>query len=740
MRVVAAIIVTALVLISSSPAGAQSGSPEPVESSESAADTGPIEVVGPDGLGPVPSPPIGPTWQVGLERSYYNVGEMDLVACDGGFALLGFVARKRDPADKRYWPRALVWTSLDGLEWSRGGVLRPLGDPIADDWTVFDLVVFQGDLWAFGGEDRHLVVWRSRDCGQTWQRLHDRPAFSLGGKAIGLYTVRAVATADTLLVLGWQAGEWIPPRRWAWTLDDDQGWRRIRGGLDGVVDYGLVSDGRRFLANREVVVPDAISEGRLISSDDGRRWEEHGMLPDDDRSVVTDPTRDRVFVQTDVFDTGWTSAELQASTDDETWTPLVRAAPTTQNSGSQLFEADGALVWIIDIWDDTDTNAWSWIAVSEDGGATWTVSAGQPGMQLAGLQSVAATDDAVVLAFTGEGFDEIHAWALPRADASAVPGAIKGTWLPMARSPFGSQYAAAAWTGDALIVVDPKTARTASYDPVEDSWAELDAAPAPFSPSDASTWTGTELLVFPDRLAGDPMALDPTTGTWRTLSPMPSDIYFDPEFAVWTGDEVVLAGGSPPQAAIYDSDADAWASLSRPDGRWVIGLTWTGSQVLAETQGPTDDEPIIVWRLDRAAGEWTQAAPGPVSPAVGPGLWVDGVLAYLRTDDEIAGPESDAAYDPASDAWRPLRPACGVYTIEAVAAGSIIVLGTGRAAMGVATGDCGRLEQPTSGIYGGGARVWTGDEVLFWSGIASLDGPPRRTGVRLAMDEAASRE
>ncbi len=84
-----------------------------------------------------------------------------------------------------------------------------LGEPIADDWTVFDLVVFQGDLWAFGGEDRHLVVWRSRDCGQTWQRLHDRPAFSLGGKAIGLYTVRAVATADTLLVLGWQAGEWI---------------------------------------------------------------------------------------------------------------------------------------------------------------------------------------------------------------------------------------------------------------------------------------------------------------------------------------------------------------------------------------------------------------------------------------------------------------------------------------------------------------------------------------------------
>lgn len=348
---------------------------------------------------------------------------MDLVACDGGFTLLGYVAEKVDPKDKRYRPRALVWTSPDGVEWFRGGALRPRGDPIADDWVVFDLVVFGGDLWALGGEDRRLVVWRSGDCGQTWQRFRDRPAFSLGRKEIGLYAVDAVATADTLLVLGWQGGEWIPPRRWAWTLDDEQGWRRIRGGLDGVVDFGLTSDGRRFLASREVLVSDARSEGRLITSDDGRRWDEQGLLSDEDRPVITDPTRDRVFVQTDVVGTGWTSPEIQASTDDETWTPLVHAAPTTQASSSQLFESEGALVWVIDIWDETDSNTWSWIAVSEDGGVTWTVSAGRPGMQLAGLQSVAASDDAIVLAFTGEHFDEIHAWPLARreADTPATP-------------------------------------------------------------------------------------------------------------------------------------------------------------------------------------------------------------------------------------------------------------------------------------------------------------------------------
>jgi hypothetical protein len=404
-RILSGLLVALTVL----PVGAVAQSPSPsVMPSESAADAGPaVEVVGPDGLGPAPLPPIGPAWQVGLERILHNVLEMDAVACGGGFTLLVY------GADKRYRPRVLVLTSPDGVEWSRGEVLRPRGDPIAGAWAVHDLVMFRGALWAFGGEARRLVVWRSRDCGESWRRLRDRPTFALGRKAIELNAVDAVATEDTLLVLGRQSGELNPRRHWAWTLDDGEGWRRIPGGLDGVVDFGLTSDGRRFLASRDVSAPGARSEHRLVASDDGRRWDQEGALPAPTR-VIPDPTRDRLLVQTDVVGPGWTSPEIQASTDDETWTPLVRAAPATQASSSQLFESHGALVWIIDIWDATDTNAWSWIGVSEDGGVTWTVSAGQPGMQLAGLQSVAASDEAIVLAFTGEGFDDIRAWAVPR--------------------------------------------------------------------------------------------------------------------------------------------------------------------------------------------------------------------------------------------------------------------------------------------------------------------------------------
>ncbi len=318
-RIVAALSLVALLAL---PAAVMAQSPSPSDP-----DAGFVEIVGPDPRGPAPSPPIGPAWQVGLERSFWNVGDVDLVACEGGFTLLGCVHDKL--AGQRYRSRGLVWTSSDGFEWSRAGTLRPSNDPIEDEWAVFDLVEYGGELLALGAEGRRLVVWRSRDCGETWGRLRDRPVFSVGRKALSLDFVRGVATDDTLLVLGTQAGEMIPYRRWAWTLDE-RGWRRIRGGLEGVVDFGLVSDGRRFLANREEHISGARRAGRLITSTDGRRWQELGVLPDDSRSVVPDPVRDRVLAQSSVYGDGWISREFQASTDDETWSPAVRVAPAPE--------------------------------------------------------------------------------------------------------------------------------------------------------------------------------------------------------------------------------------------------------------------------------------------------------------------------------------------------------------------------------------------------------------------------
>jgi hypothetical protein len=89
-----------------------------------------------------------------------------------------------------------------------------------------------------------------------------------------------------------------------------------------------------------------------------------------------------------------------------------------------------------------------------------------------------------------------------------------------------------------------------------------------------------------------------------------------------------MAGGSMPQAAAYDPVADVWTSLPRlPNSRYVIGLTWTGSLVLAETQN-FSDESIDVVLLELGAEAWLPGAPGPVDPGVGSGLWMGDMLVY----------------------------------------------------------------------------------------------------------------
>jgi hypothetical protein len=355
--------------------------------------------------------------------------------------------------------------------------------------------------------------------------------------------VRAAATADTLLVLGTQAGEMIPYRRWAWTLDDEHGWRRIRRGLDGVVDYGLVSDGHRFLAYREVAAEDTRSERRLITSSDGRHWETRGVMPESDWPLIPYPIGDRLLVQADVVGSGWTGPELQASMDDETWTPVARAATVAEGSSRQLHEADGALVWIIDIWHDTETDTWSWIGVSEDGGATWTVSAGQPGMQLAGLQSVAATADAIVLAFTGEGFDEINAWALPRdqADSLASRTDALARWGPLAVIEGGSGPDARTGHGTLSIGADCVTFTADQTDEaVTLVWA-----------GDRTSWRPQKRQI---------VYADTPQGTKRLLD---GD-------GVWFGGMAIAAGGESMQAWLED----AWVQRpdpSCPTDQWLVG-------------------------------------------------------------------------------------------------------------------------------------------------------------------------
>jgi hypothetical protein len=198
-------------------------------------------------------------------------------------------------------------------------------------------------------------------------------------------------------------------------------------------------------------------------------------------------------------------------------------------------------------------------------------------------------------------------------------------------------------------------------------WQAMPEAPLAGRIHPAHAWTGTELLVWGGRSAGQPRtewfadgaAYNPQTGVWRVLPPAPISARA-PMFA-WTGRELVVWGTverglqTPPDGAAYDPATDAW----RPIAAAPIELTdaspvWTGREiiVLGASLAPGDNAPAtptaIAAAYDPAANAWRTLPHPDLSPQASTAAW-DGAEVIAVDYRAVA-----AAYDPLADAWRPL--------------------------------------------------------------------------------------
>ena len=360
--------------------------------------------IGPDGLGAAPSPPIGEPWGITLRSSVSQVDASTIVECGDGFT---FMASGGDGPERN---RARFWTSIDGQAWTRAGTLRPDPGP-PTYWLVSELVYFRGSLVALGGDGRHLAVWRSRDCGRSWRRLHD-PAFALGSNAYGLsHGVEAAVIGDRMLVMAHQGGEEIPPRQWAWVVDADGHWRRIAGDLRHTVDGGIGSTGTTFFATRWI--RGGHGGHFLVTSPDGLSWTTVGLMPSS-TDVTWDPDGNRFLaIAQEPHDASPPSPQLWQSPDGMTWTVLATGSPVEETSGSRVAAGRGQIVWTVDTGEpDVGDDEWSWIATSADGGVTWSVSAGWPGLALDGTRSIVIGSSATLIA-AGGWLSGPRIWARP---------------------------------------------------------------------------------------------------------------------------------------------------------------------------------------------------------------------------------------------------------------------------------------------------------------------------------------
>jgi len=346
-----------------------------------------------------------------------------------------------------------------------------------------------------------------------------------------------------------------------------------------------------------------------------------------------------------------------------------------------------------------------------------------------------------------------------RAAEDAPLPIVDGTWREIAEAPFGSAGAGAAWTGDRMIVVDFSPADTASraaaHDPATDTWTELPSAPTRLDANSPSAWTGEELLVF-DYDTRKGFAFDPVQQTWRRLAPTPIR---GPRLAVWADGQVVV-GNNKRFVAAYDPQTDVWTELPRAPGaqkrRGLLQLVWTGSKVLAMTMGSVHGFGSVA-ALDLESRTWGERTKSPLcSMCVAAGLWAERDLVVASGDPNADGSIENAAFDPVAGTWSVREYDCLASTGSGLWTGRLVLDPFGGwardpqpgHALDPATGECYELADSRirrqflfeDGRGGPAASVWTGDELILWSGVdTDLMGPVDARGISFTVSETMPR-
>jgi hypothetical protein len=299
-------------------------------------------------------------------------------------------------------------------------------------------------------------------------------------------------------------------------------------------------------------------------------------------------------------------------------------------------------------------------------------------------------------------------------------------------------------------------------------------APIDGRTGDALVWTGREMLVW-GGLASSPThpttelqepsggaAYDPATDRWRVVADAPIAGRVNP-LAAWEGRELLVWGGTRVEAdgterpladgAVYNPATDTWRKLppvGLPGGN--VGGMLAGQFVIVTDQGTAA-------RYDPAANAWTPLPAAPVRAGGHIGAIAGDRLVLVAFDDD--GVEA-AILDGTTWRWSatstPLRRKDAGVAIDVMRdTAAVMTLGlaletrsrlwqalqpcpaaaggawTGRYLLGVygaydaVTNRCLALPPPPPrpepfGANGGrGGGVWTGSELLSWSGTTGLD-------------------
>lgn len=232
--------------------------------SETASDAGTAALASPDGLTWTSRDNAFPVFGLGTD----TVQVTDVVATGTGWLAVG----REDPEcqfDCNLAPvRALVWTSGDGLHWTRVANQTSFGHAAMTSVTLGG-----PGFVAVGQAGNHAAVWTSTD-GKAWSRVPDATLFhapSGTDQTFGAWMTDVAAADGTIVAVGMVGTQGDVGSALAWWSTDGRHWSRATGKrfLYGqLFSVGVVPGG--FLA----VGPSGSDSclGGMWASADGRAW------------------------------------------------------------------------------------------------------------------------------------------------------------------------------------------------------------------------------------------------------------------------------------------------------------------------------------------------------------------------------------------------------------------------------------------------------------------------------------
>lgn len=337
----------------------------------------------------------------------------------------------------------------------------------------------------------------------------------------------------------------------------------------------------------------------------------------------------------------------------------------------------------------------------------------------------------------------------PQASGTSATAATQTTqppgWRKMPVAPITARTDyGAAWTGNELFVwggLEPAgggdsrpTASGALFSPTATEWRGV-------SPSPLAARVGPMILPFGSRMAvwggvdaatgellADGATYDPVADVWVSLPPLPIDRPARAHLVGSGTDLYLIAEGGRPSLLHLDADEHAWASEPDPPApippidmsfaAWIgRGVAW----LIYPASGPR----ALTLVYDTNTRTWSQdanAAPLPASLGA-PMVWTGADALVLGLGPPEPPFSTAAALSTSALVWRHLLAADGCHTEHAVWAGTALLQHDPPRVYTAAAG-CRDFAAPPEAPREGVTPVWSGSELLVWSGTSGQLGIP----------------